>query len=102
MSRHSSGALLAFAAVQVWGVVALSNLAGGRLSPIVALAILLLVAIPFARRLDRRWQDLGRTALPSSGLIARFRRDRTRLWMLAFAVPTLWIGAFAIAARALG
>lgn len=100
MSRHSSAALLTFALVQIAGVVALNSLPGGQLLPFVALALLVLLAVPFARRLDRRWQELGATALPSSGLIRRFRRDRSRLWTFALAVPVLWFASFAAVAEA--
>ena len=100
MSRHASASLLTFAIGQIWAVVALSRMPGGHFLPFLALALLLIVALPFSRRLDARWQDLGRTALPSSGLIARFRRDRSRLWALAVALPTLWAGCFVVIAQA--
>ncbi|MEQ1726403.1 MAG: hypothetical protein ABL882_10815 [Sphingopyxis sp.] len=100
MTWHTSGALLAFAALQLWGVIALAGEPGARALPFVALGLLTLIAIPFARRLERRWRDLSSTALPSDGLVSHFRRDRSRLWRLALLVPTLWIGLFAVAAEA--
>lgn len=101
MSWHASGALLTFAGLQIWGVLTLIDLPHARSLPFVALAILLLVAVPYSRRIERRWHEFANTALPSSGLIARFRKDRGRLWRLAFVVPTLWIGMFALVSKTL-
>lgn len=100
MSWHASGALLLFAALQIVGVIALSGMPGGQMLPFVALALLVLVAVPFSRRLERRWSRLADTALPGPGLTVRFRKDRERLWRLACIVPTAWIGLFAVAAQA--
>lgn len=100
MSRHASAALLMFAAVQIVGIILLNDLPGGRMLPYVALALLVLGAVPFARRVEARWQDLEKRALPCPGLRARFRADRSTLWRLALAVPALWLGTFAVAARA--
>jgi hypothetical protein len=96
----ASGAVVTFAALQIFGVVAFAGLPGGGWLPLVALGLLLLIAIPFARHLDRRWSRLSDTALPSPGLMHSFRRDRARLWRLACIVPTLWLGLFAVMAEA--
>lgn len=102
MSWHASGALLLFAAIQIVGAVALANVPAGRLAPFVALALVLLVAVPFSRAIESRWSALADSALPGPGLLARYRRDRDRLWRLACIVPTAWLGLFAVAARASG
>lgn len=100
MSWHASGALLLFAGIQIAGVIALADLPGGSALPFVALAMVLLIAVPFSRSLERRWSGLAGSALPSSGLVQAFRADRSRLWRLALVVPTLWIGLFAVVAEA--
>ena len=100
MTWHTSAALLAFAGLQLWGVIALANMPGARTLPFVALGMLVLTAVPFARRLERRWRDLAGSALPSSGLEHVFRRDRSRLWRLAVFIPLAWIGLFAVVAEA--
>lgn len=100
MSWHASAAIIVFAAIQIWGVVMLSGAPGSGILPYVALALLLLAAIPFAKSQERRWKRLAETALPSTALEQRFRRDRSRLWMTALLIPTVWIGTFAAAARA--
>lgn len=101
MSWHASGALLTFAGLQIWGVLLLIDGALGRLLPFAALAVLLLVAVPFSRRIEKRWHHFANTALPCSGLSLRFRKDRSRLWRLAVLVPVLWLGAFAVVTRTL-
>ena len=100
MSWHASGALMLFALLQIAGAFAVSSLPGGRLVPFVALALVVLVAIPFSRSLERRWSGLAHCALPGPGLVTRFRRDRETLWCLACIVPTLWLGLFAAVAKA--
>ena len=100
MTRHASAAVVAFAALQLAGIFVLSREPGANILPYVALAMLLLFAIPFARRMERRWRGLAHSALPSVGLLSRFRRDRSRLWGFALMLPTLWIGLFAVVAEA--
>ena len=100
MSRHASAALLLFAAVQIAGIIMLIDLPGGRMLPYVALALLALGAVPYARRVEARWQDFESRALPCPGRVARFRADRSTLWRLALVVPLLWLGTYAVAAQA--
>ncbi len=101
MTWNVSLALLAFAGVQIWATVAFFGMPGGGGLPFLSLGILLLVAIPFVRRMDRRWNYLAETALPCTGLVDNFRRDRARLWMLTLLVPVLWISAYVAGARLL-
>jgi len=96
MTFHSAAALIAFAALQIWLVS--SAVAAGAPSGliIVALVVLLALAIPVARSIERRWYRLSRQALASWGLHARFRRDVRRLWVAALTIPFLWVsGAMA-------
>ncbi|WP_260580879.1 hypothetical protein [Sphingopyxis sp. PET50] len=96
MTFHAATALLVFAALQIWLVS--SAIAAGAPTALtfVALALLLAIAVPFARVTERRWYHLSRRALASWGLHARFRRDVRRLWVAALALPFLWVsGAMA-------
>lgn len=96
MSWHAAAALLSFAILQIWLVSsAIGNGAPAALT-IIALALLIGLALPIARKVERRWYHLSREALASWGLHARFRRDVARLWLGALTLPALWIG-FAIA-----
>jgi hypothetical protein len=100
MSRHSAGALLVFSIIQVWAVVTATPVAGGQWLPLIALGLLIVIAIPFARRIERRWGDLADNALPCPALVTQFRRDRARLWALALLVPALWVLSYAAVAEA--
>jgi hypothetical protein len=93
MSRHASAAMLLFAGWQVWLAVSLSGTPGGSALPWVALVLLVAAAIPFARRMERRWQRLTEGAFPCAGLLAAYRRDRARIWLLALAVPPMLMTA---------
>lgn len=99
MSWHASGALMLFALMQISGLLLVDTAARGP-APFIALALVVLGAVPFARRLERRWARLAETALPSNGLINRFRRDRALLWRLALIVPPLWLGVALLMADA--
>jgi hypothetical protein len=92
MTRHVAVALMLFAIVQIWLVNAALEHGASQLVTIGALVTLLAFAIPFARRMERRWYRLGEQALPSPALTAHFRRDIMWLWTLAVLLPPLWIG----------
>jgi hypothetical protein len=101
MTVHAAAALLAFAALQIWLVS--SAIAAGAPSAftIVALIMLLALAVPVARTIERRWYHLSRQALASWGLHARFRRDVRRLWLAALALPFVWVSGAIAASQAL-
>lgn len=100
MTLHASLAVLAFSVIQIAGIVMLYDTSGGHLLPIVALASLMILAVPFTRHIERRWANLARTALPSATLLTLFRRDRARLWRFALLVPVVWLGGYAVMAEA--
>jgi len=100
MTLHASLAVLAFSVIQIIGVLLLHDHRGGALLPVVALASLMVIAVPFTRHIERRWANLARTALPSATLLSHFRRDRARLWRFALLVPVLWLGGYAVMAEA--
>ena len=97
---HTSLALMVFAVLQAVGVVALNDLPGGRWLPFIALAVLILIAVPFSRRVERRWRRMADQALPSSRLRNDYRRDRAQLWRYATIAPLLWIGSYSVVAQA--
>jgi hypothetical protein len=99
MSRHIAGAMLGFALWQMWLAAAFMQAHGGAVLPWAALGLLVLFAVPLARRLERRWQRLAADALPCHGLLSRYRRDRALLWTFALLVPPVWIGMVLLAAR---
>lgn len=101
MTLHAAAAVMVFAIAQIWLVT--SAVAWGVSSLVAGVALVLLVglAIPVARRLERRWHELSRGALSSHGLHARFRRDVRRLWLAVLMVPMLWVGGALFATQAI-
>lgn len=101
MTWHAAAALIAFALLQVWLVS--SAVAAGAPSALmlVALVLLIALAVPATRAVERRWHRLSREALASRGLHARFRRDVRRLWAAALILPLLWVGGATAAVEAL-
>ena len=96
MTLHAATALIAFAALQIWLVSSAISAGAPSALIIVALVILIALALPVTRSVERRWYHLSRQALASWGLHARFRRDVRRLWAAALALPFLWVsGAMA-------
>ena len=95
MSRHLAGAVITFALVQL--VLLHLAVSGGAPTALGygALAMVVLIALPTARRLERRWRDFADTALPSPRLGQLWARDVRRLWLAAIMVPGLWIGGAA-------
>ncbi len=99
MSVHCAAALMLFTMVQVALVLASADFVAPGVLPVVALAMLALIAIPMARATELRWARLASDALPCPALLSVYRRDRARLWFAAFAVPLAWIGATLLVMR---
>lgn len=93
MTRHIAAALVVFAVAQIWLVSAAIDAGAPRMLSAIALTALVALAIPFARRTERRWHQLAQEALPSPALSSRFHRDVRRLWLLALGLPACWVGA---------
>lgn len=93
MTRHLAVALLVFTVVQIWLVGAVIETGAPRGTAIGAMVFLTVVALPFARITERRWQALGQQALPSPALMDRFRRDTRLIWALTLTMPAAWTGA---------
>ena len=92
MTRHVAAAVVVFAIAQIWLVAAAIDAGAPRGISIAALFALIGLAIPYARFIEKRWQRLGETALPSPALTQRYRRDVVRLWLMTLLVPVSWIG----------
>lgn len=93
MTRHAAAALLTFVIGQIWLMMVAIDRGVSPSISVIALALVIAAAIPFARLTERRWYLLGQYSLPSPALTAHYWRDVRRLWLLALTVPALWIGA---------
>ena len=101
MTWHAAAALIVFALLQIWLVSSAISAGAPSALMIVALILLVALAVPATRAVERRWHRLSREALASRGLHARFRRDVRRLWAAALLLPALWVGGAMAAAGAL-
>ena len=101
MTRHAAAAVVVFALAQIWLVSAAIEAGAPRMLGIIALLGLVAFAIPFARRIERRWHRLGQQALPSPALTQRFYRDVRWLWLLAVLLPAAWVGTAMLVAPAI-
>lgn len=101
MTINVAAAILVFAIIQIWLVASVVSLGVSTLVAGIALILLVGIAIPGARRLERRWHELSRGALSSHGLHARFRRDIRRLWLAVLMIPMLWVGGALFATQAM-
>lgn len=100
MTVHSAMAVVAFAVWQIWLVSHAISRGSTSALLLVALIVVAAVAVPSAQAMERRWDELSRQALASSGLHDRFRRDVRRLWAAVLCIPMLWVGGFVAAGDA--
>lgn len=101
MSIHAALSLVAFSMWQIWLVSVAIDRGYSAALLLVALAMVAVLAVPITMSLDRRWDDISRQALASSGLYDRFRRDVRLLWAGAFSVPFIWVAPISFAGDAL-
>lgn len=101
MTIHAATALIAFAIWEIWLVADAIQKGASYALLLVALLMVAGLAMPLAQSMERRWFDLSRQALASSGLHYRFRRDVRFLWAAAFLVPFLWVSGFTMAGDAI-
>ncbi len=102
MTLHAATALIAFAALQIWLVSSAISAGAPSALIVIALVILIALALPVTRLVERRWHHLSRQALASWGLHARFRRDVRRLWIAALTLPVLWVSGAMAATGVIG
>lgn len=91
MSNNLAAALVTFAGLQIVVISAVVATGTTTLLYHIGIAILIGAIIPTARNLERRWEYLSRSDLPSDGLAARFRMDQLKLWTGTLLLPLGWI-----------
>jgi hypothetical protein len=101
MSIHAALSLIAFSLWQIWLVSLAIDRGYSAMLLLVALAMVAILAAPISLNFDRRWDDISRQALASSGLHDRFRRDVRMLWAGALCVPFLWVAPLTFAGDAI-
>jgi hypothetical protein len=94
MSDHIAYALLTYTGLQIFITIGALKTKGTSLLPYLALIVLVGGIIPACRRFERRWMLLSETQASNPDLTARFRRDRTILWLFALGLPIALTGLF--------
>ena len=87
MSSHLAAALVIFCLLQIFIVAKMGGSLLLHLGIIVAIGGFAVAA----RGLERRWELLDRSGLPTHGLDLRFRRDLVQLWAASIGGGLLWI-----------
>lgn len=87
MSSHLATALVVFCLLQIVIVAKMGGSLLLHLGVIIAIGGFALAA----RGLERRWEMLDQSGLPTQGLALRFRRDLLQLWSATIVGALLWI-----------
>lgn len=98
ISNHVAYALLAYTGLQIFVVMGAINDDGMSILPYLGLIALVGIVIPICRRMEKRWQALGRSELPESSLMRIYRGDRLGIWLFAIGFPF----AFVLLVKAIG
>lgn len=98
ISNHVAYALLAYTGLQIFVVMGAINDDGMSILPYLGLIALVGIVIPICRRMEKRWQALGRSELSESSLMRIYRGDRLGIWLFAIGFPF----AFVLLVKAIG
>lgn len=94
ISNHVAYALLAYTGLQIFVVMGAIKGEGTSMLPYMGLIALVGFVIPLCRRVERRWQALGRSDLPDTSLMRAYRGDRLGIWLFALGFPFAVVLAF--------
>ena len=95
LKRHIAFALLAYTLLLIFLVShTLAEWLGGggesmSIMPYFLLVVLVVAMIPLARRLERKWELIGRSDLSARSLGLRYRTDCIKVWAAAIGLPVL-------------
>lgn len=91
ISNHVAYALLAYTGLQIFVVMGAIKGEGTSMLPYMGLVALVGFVIPLCRRVEKRWQALGRSALSDTSLMATYRGDRLGIWLFALGFPFAFV-----------
>lgn len=91
ISNHVAYALLAYTGLQIFVVMGAIKGEGMSILPYLGLVALVGIVIPMCRRVEKRWQVLGRSELSESSLAQIYRSDRLGIWMFAIGFPFAFV-----------
>lgn len=91
ISNHVAYALLAYTGLQIFVVMGAIRSEGASILPYLGLVALVGIVIPLCRRVERRWQMLGRSELSEDSLMRIYRGDRLGIWLFAIGFPFAFV-----------
>jgi hypothetical protein len=91
ISNHVAYALLAYTGLQIFVVMGAIKGEGMSILPYMGLIALVGIVIPMCRRVEKRWQALGRSELSETSLAQIYRGDRLGIWMFAIGFPFAFV-----------
>lgn len=92
MSNNCAAALLVYTMMQIFFVLSFIETSGMSIAPYFGLVVLVAVIIPFCRKFEKRWADIGSSGLTEQSIAAKFRSDQVLLWVLAIGLPFVFVG----------
>ncbi len=92
MSNNCAAALLVYTMAQIFFVLSFIETKGMSIAPYFGLVVLVAVIIPFCRKFEKRWMDMGSSGLSEQSMAAKFRSDQVVLWSLAIGLPFVFVG----------
>ncbi len=92
MSNNCAAALLVYTMMQIFFVLSFIETSGMSIAPYFGLVVLVAVIIPFCRKFEKRWADIGSSGLSGQSIAAKFRSDQVFLWVLAIGLPFVFVG----------
>lgn len=91
ISNHVAYALLAYTGLQIFVVMGAIRGEGMSILPYLGLIALVGIVIPICRRVEKRWQALGRSELSEASLMQAYRGDRLGIWLFAIGFPFAFV-----------
>ena len=92
MSNNCAAALLVYTLAQIFFVLSFIETKGMSIAPYFGLVLLVAVIIPFCRKFEKRWMNMGSRGLSEQSIAAKFRSDQVVLWSLAIGLPFVFVG----------
>lgn len=91
ISNHVAYALLAYTGLQIFVVMGAIKGEGMSILPYLGLIVLVGIVIPICRRVEKRWQVLGRSERSEADLTQIYRSDRLGIWLFAIGFPFAFV-----------
>lgn len=89
ISDHIAYALIIYTMMLIFLVAGAINTSSMSVMPYLLLMLFIILVIPMARKLEKKWERLENSELSQSSLKTKFAIDRAKLWIGTFALPII-------------